>query len=222
MHGRATMTQDTTKQRAAAVDWLIVEKDYRAGIKNLRQIGAENNITEGAIRKRAKRDGWTRDLAARIQAKAEDLVRKEEVRKASTQTSLDVPTERQVVEANANAVAHVDLTNRKDVLRGMDVSRQHIDELAALNDPTFRERLEWLGQVMDESGKDEETGRDVKDKVNELYRYIIDMPGRVKMAKEVAAAVGVYVPMMRKIYKLDAEANSGASAVEDLLHKLGN
>lgn len=215
------MTQDTTKQRAAAVDWLIVEKDYRAGIKNLRQIGAENNITEGAIRKRAKRDGWTRDLAARIQAKAEDLVRKEEVRKASTQTSLDVPTERQVVEANANAVAHVDLTNRKDVLRGMDVSRQHIEELAALNDPTFRERLEWLGQVMDESGKDEETGRDVKDKVNELYRYIIDMPGRVKMAKEVAAAVGVYVPMMRKIYKLDAEANSGASAVEDLLHKLG-
>lgn len=216
------MTQDTTKQRAAAVDWLIVEKDYRAGIKNLRQIGQENGITEGAIRKRAKRDGWTRDLAARIQAKAEDLVRKEEVRKASTQTSLDVPTERQVVEANAHAVAHVDLTNRKDVLRGMDVSRQHIDELAAMNDPTFRERLEWLGQIMDESGKDEETGRDVKDKANELYRYIIDMPGRVKMAKEVAAAVGVYVPMMRKIYKLDAEANSGASAVEDLLHKLGN
>ncbi len=216
------MTQDTTKQRAAAVDWLIVEKDYRAGIKNLRQIGAENNITEGAIRKRAKRDGWTRDLAARIQAKAEDLVRKEEVRKASTQTSLDVPTERQVVEVNAHAVAHVDLTNRKDVLRGMDVSRQHIEELAALNDPTFRERLEWLGQVMDESGKDEETGREIKDKANELYRYIIDMPGRVKMAKEVAAAVGVYVPMMRKIYKLDAEANSGASAVEDLLRNLGS
>lgn len=215
------MTKDTTKLRAAAVDWLIVEKDYRAGIKNLRQIGTENGVTEGAIRKRAKRDGWTRDLGARIQAKAEDLVRKEEVRKVGTQTNLDVPTERQVVEANAHAVAHVDLTNRKDVLRGMDVSRQHIEELAALNDPTFRDRLVWLGEVMDESGVDDETGKLVKDKANELYRYIIDMPGRVKMAKEVAAAVGVYVPMMRKIYKLDAEAKEGASSIEDLLRAMG-
>lgn len=214
------MTKDT-QPRAAAVDWLIVEKDYRAGIKNLRQIGTENGVTEGAIRKRAKRDGWTRDLGARIQAKAEDLVRKEEVRKVGTQTNLDVPTERQVVEANAHAVAHVDLTNRKDVLRGMDVSRQHIEELAALNDPTFRDRLVWLGEVMDESGVDDETGKLVKDKANELYRYIIDMPGRVKMAKEVAAAVGVYVPMMRKIYKLDAEAKEGASSIEDLLRAMG-
>lgn len=214
------MTQDTTKQRAAAVDWLIVEKDYRAGIKTLRQIADEHGITHGAINKRAKRDGWDRDLSGKIQAKAESLVSKAAVSSEVSREKL--ATERQIVEANAHAVAHVDLTNRKDVLRGMDVSRQHIDELAALNDPAFRERLEWLGQIMDESGKDEETGRAVKDKVNELYRYIIDMPGRVKMAKEVAAAVGVYVPMMRKIYKLDADANSAASAVEDMLRKLGD
>lgn len=214
------MTQDTTKQRAAAVDWLIVEKDYRAGIKTLRQIADEHGITHGAINKRAKRDGWDRDLSGKIQAKAESLVSKAVVSSEVSREKL--ATERQIVEANAHAVAHVDLTNRKDVLRGMDVSRQHIDELAALNDPAFRERLEWLGQIMDESGKDEETGRAVKDKVNELYRYIIDMPGRVKMAKEVAAAVGVYVPMMRKIYKLDADANSAASSVEDMLRKLGD
>ena len=213
------MTQDNTKQRAAAVDWLIAEKDYRAGIKTLRQIAEEHGVTHGAINKRAKRDGWDRDLSGKIQAKAESLVSKAAVSNEVSKEKL--VTERQIVEANAHAVAHVDLTNRKDVLRGMDVSRQHIDELAAMNDPTFRERLEWLGQIMDESGKDEETGRDVKDKANELYRYIIDMPGRVKMAKEVAAAVGVYVPMMRKIYKLDADANSGASAVEDLLRNLG-
>lgn len=213
------MTQDNTKQRAAAVDWLIVEKDYRAGIKTLRQIADEHGVTHGAINKRAKRGGWDRDLSGKIRAKAESLVSTAAVSTAVSKEKL--VTERQIVEANAHAVAHVDLTNRKDVLRGMDVSRQHIDELAALNDPAFRERLEWLGQVMDESGKDEETGREIKDKANELYRYIIDMPGRVKMAKEVAATVGVYVPMMRKIYKLDADANSGASAVEDLLRNLG-
>ena len=213
------MTKNTTKPRAAAVDWLIVEKDYRAGIKTLRQIADEHGITHGAINKRAKRDGWDRDLSGKIQAKAETLVSKAVVSNAVSKESL--VTERQIVEANAHAVAHVDLTNRKDVLRGMDVSRQHIEELAALNDPTFRDRLVWLGEVMDESGLDDETGKLVKDKANELYRYIIDMPGRVKMAKEVAAAVGVYVPMMRKIYKLDAEAKEGASSIEDLLRAMG-
>lgn len=206
-------------EKKRRVDWDAVEPHYRAGIKSLKVLAEEFGCSDAAIVKHAKANGWTRDLQAKIQqralAKVSAAVVSEEV---SEQKKL---TERQVVEANAHAVAHVDLTNRKDVLRGMDVSRQHIEELTALNDPKFRERLEWLGQVMDESGKDEETGRDVKDKVNELYRYIIDMPGRVKMAKEVAAAVGVYVPMMRKIYKLDADANSGASAVEDLLRNLG-
>lgn len=213
------MTKDTTKPRAAAVDWLIVEKDYRAGIKTLRQIALEAGVSHVAIQKRAKAEGWTRDLQSRIQQKAQELVTRQEV--TSEVTKQKAVTERQIVEANAHAVAHVDLTNRKDVLRGMDVSRQHIEELAALNDPTFRDRLVWLGEVMDESGVDDETGKLVKDKANELYRYIIDMPGRVKMAKEVAAAVGVYVPMMRKIYKLDAEAKEGASSIEDLLRAMG-
>lgn len=213
------MTKDTTKPRAAAVDWLIVEKDYRAGIKTLRQIALEAGVSHVAIQKRAKAEGWTRDLQSRIQQKAQELVTRQEV--TSEVTKQKAVTERQIVEANAHAVAHVDLTNRKDVLRGMDVSRQHIEELVALNDPTFRDRLVWLGEVMDESGVDDETGKLVKDKANELYRYIIDMPGRVKMAKEVAAAVGVYVPMMRKIYKLDAEAKEGASSIEDLLRAMG-
>lgn len=207
------MTTSPEKHRAADADWLIVEKDYRAGIKTLRQIATEHGITHGAINKRAKRDGWDRDLSGKIHAKAESLVSKAAVSSAVSKETL--VTERQIVEANAHAVAHVDLTNRKDVLRGMDVSRQHIEELAALNDPCFRDRLEWLGEIMqapDDSGKD---------KAADLYQYIISMSGRIKMAKEVAGAVGVYVPMMRKIYKLDAEANSGASAVEDMLRKLG-
>ena len=50
---------------AKAVDWERIELDYRAGIKTLRQIADENGITHGAINKRAKRDGWERDLSHR-------------------------------------------------------------------------------------------------------------------------------------------------------------
>ena len=54
---------------AKPTDWERIELDYRAGIKTLRQIGEEHGITHGAINKRAKRDGWERDLSQKIHAK---------------------------------------------------------------------------------------------------------------------------------------------------------
>jgi hypothetical protein len=58
------------KHMATTPDWDRIELDYRAGIKTLREIADEQGITHGAINKRAKRDGWVRDLSAKIRAKA--------------------------------------------------------------------------------------------------------------------------------------------------------
>lgn len=41
-------------------DWDAIERDFRAGSRAVTSIAAEHGITEGAIRKRAKRDGWVR------------------------------------------------------------------------------------------------------------------------------------------------------------------
>lgn len=76
-----------------APDWERIELDYRAGIKTLRQIADENGITHGAINKRAKRDGWERDLSAKIHAKADVLVSKAMVSSA-------VSTESKIAEKN--------------------------------------------------------------------------------------------------------------------------
>lgn len=57
-----------------APDWEKIELDYRAGIKTLREIAADHGISHQAINKRAKRDGWSRDLSAKIRAKAEPVV----------------------------------------------------------------------------------------------------------------------------------------------------
>lgn len=46
-------------------DWEAIERDYRAGVLSLREIAIPNGITEGAIRKRAKRDGWERASVVR-------------------------------------------------------------------------------------------------------------------------------------------------------------
>ena len=60
-------------------DWEAIESAYRAGVQSVREIAAQHGITHGAINKRAKRDGWERDLKAKIKAKADALVSKREV-----------------------------------------------------------------------------------------------------------------------------------------------
>lgn len=47
------------------IDWNAVELEYRAGIKSLKAIGNEFGVSDAGILKRAKRDGWERDLSAR-------------------------------------------------------------------------------------------------------------------------------------------------------------
>ena len=118
----------TPKDKAkAAPDWERIELDYRAGIKTLRQIADENGITHGAINKRAKRDGWERDLSEKIQSKADALVSKALVSKpVSTETKV---AERQIVDANAQAVADVRLGQRDDIGRAKGITRSLLDEL---------------------------------------------------------------------------------------------
>jgi hypothetical protein len=42
------------------VDWKVVEREYRAGVKTMRKLADEHGISHAAVGKRAKRDGWTR------------------------------------------------------------------------------------------------------------------------------------------------------------------
>lgn len=201
-----------TEAKKPAIPWDVIEKEYRAGIRPLRDIAADAGVTEGAIRKRAKRDEWTRNLQAKIQAKAEEKVRKDAVRTPGTQ--LTVADEKQVVEANAEIVANADLLNRKHVVMGIDTSVAQLEELATLAMPGLQEALEHIADVMfspDKSGRDQ---------VNELYRYIISLAGRVKMAKDIAGALGTYIPMQRKILKLDADADKNEAVVDEILRRI--
>jgi hypothetical protein len=52
------MTDEAKKH----VDWELIERDYRAGIKTLRQIGEERGVSHVAIVKRSKIGGWERML----------------------------------------------------------------------------------------------------------------------------------------------------------------
>lgn len=199
------------------IDWELIERDYRAGIKTLRQIAEENGVSHTAIQKRAKKEEWTRDLTERVHQKAQELVAKREV--ANSVSKEQKVSDVETVRVYGEIVANVDISQREDVKLAMGNARGMLVELVALADPRFAAVLEEIADAFDESGPGA-NGAWKTDKANELYRYIISLSGRVKMAKELAAVHGVYVPMQRKMYRLDDDGNSKTS-VDDLLDAIG-
>lgn len=194
------------------IDWELVERDYRAGIKTLRQIAEEHGVSHVAIQKRAKKELWSRDLTQKVQQRANELVTKALV--TSEVTKEQKASEVETVRAYGEIVANVDLSQREDVKLAMANARGMLLELVQLSKPEFAEVLQWMALNFDESADN------FKDKANEAYRYIISLSGRVKMAKELAGVHGVYVPLQRKIYKLDDD-DSRKSSIDDLLTIIG-
>ena len=180
-----------------APDWERIELDYRAGIKTLRQIADEHGISHGAINKRAKRDGWERDLAAKIQAKADALVSKAAVSKpVSTETRA---AEREVIEANATAMADVLLAHRRDIQRSKSIVMRLLDELEQQTGLENALLLEELGELM---RSEDDKGQD---RLNDLYRKIISLPERAKTMKSLADSLRVTVDMQRQAFGMDAK-----------------
>lgn len=177
------------------VDWERIEVDYRAGIKTLRDIAADHDISHVAINKRAKRDGWVRDLTAKIQAKAAELVTRSLVTKSVTKEKRILESE--VITANAVNNATIEIRQREDVTFGRGVITSLMQELKGQIDN--RADLQDLGEMMrnpDAYGND---------KLNDQYMRVVSFAGRVDSAKKLADANKVQVELERRVYKIDTD-----------------
>lgn len=116
------------KKRA---DWEAIEREFRAGQFSLRAIAAAHGITEGAIRKRAKAEGWERKLADKVR----DAVREKLLRDdAGTQdgTHQQRASDKEVVEAAALRGLAVVTSHRKDLQQLHGLKRVLADRLSTV------------------------------------------------------------------------------------------
>lgn len=120
------------------VDWEGVERDYSAGLLSLREIGDKHGVSEGLVRRKATQNEWNRDLSKKIQDKADSLVRKESVR-SSVRT--EKASEKEVIEANAQAIVNVKLKHRTSIGRLNSVVDSLLAEIEVLNKDKSVENL---------------------------------------------------------------------------------
>jgi hypothetical protein len=183
-------------------DWKAIELDYRAGIKTLRQMADEQGISHAYIAKRAKTYGWERDLSAKIQAKAEQLVTKAAVTNVvTTETRV---SERDIVDANADAIAGIRLAHRRDIQRSRSVVIALLSELELQTGQENVDLLEQLGELL---RKEDENGQD---RLNDLYHKIISLPGRAKTMKDLGESLRVLVAMERQAFGMIDDKDGGA------------
>lgn len=195
----------------ASPDWEAIESAYRAGLLSVREIASQQGVTHTAINKRAKRDGWERDLKAKIKAKADSLVSKREVsRLVSTEKAV---SERQLIEASAEVIANVRMEHRGDIRRAREITNSLFDELGA--ECADVASLEKLGEMMfspDDKGQD---------RLNEIYHKVISMPERVKSVKALSDALKNLIGLERQAYDIDGpEGDNSVKKLSDLMDSL--
>lgn len=191
-------------------DWEAIERAYRAGVLSVREIAAANEVSHTAINKRAKRDGWDRDLKAKIKAKADALVSKREV--STEVSSKQAETEREIIELNAEVIANIRMAHRGDISRSRRLTNKLLDELESLTDEqgTIKELIDQL------KDGDHEDGEAMAD-VLALAKKMSALPARTKTMKELAETLKTLVALERQAYDLDVK--QGGSE-EDTLSKL--
>jgi len=190
--GGSSDGREIVKKEVKPVDWEGVERDYRAGILTLRQISDAYGTSHVSVFNRAKKEGWDRDLAAKIAAKAEALLNKQNLNEKIN----DSLSERQIVESNAQVVAIVALAHRRDIKGLRDLAARYKDELEECEDD-LQKRAAILKTLTDVQTRLIQTER-------EAYGMDRDRPADTGLSGESIAT-------LRKL-KSKLEASDGSDA----------
>lgn len=197
---------DAEKGAKPRIDWEAVEGEYRAGRRSLADIGAEYGVSAPGILKRAKKDGWARDLSGKIKAKTEAKVNESLVNaEVNARAAIN---ERQTIETNAQMLASKILDQRADI----QTARSTVQRLwsivnAQLDQPAEFSELGELLRSPDEFGQD---------KLNDIYHAAISLPQQVKNVKLLADSIKTLIELERKVLRIkddDDKPQSGVTVV---------
>jgi hypothetical protein len=199
------------KRRSARsqTDWERVEVDYRAGILTLREIGKKVGVSHQAITQKAKREGWDRDLHARIKARAEALVAKRALAAANLPAKVSrvgKATERATVEAAAEELSHV-LSGRKAMVERLRATAVKLaSEMEGMGaNPPILAALRSLAEKIEDVG----VRRDALMQINEL-ELVSTLETRISLFAKLMSGAGSLFSIEADAYGLSKEAPAGS------------
>lgn len=172
-------------------DWEAIEAEYRSGTISNAELGRKYDVSEGAIRKRAKACEWTKDLTAKVQTAVRDRLVRAEVREANARTSSR--TDAEIIEAAAETAVQVVQIHRRDVRHGRSICAALFAEL---QDTSANREL--IAECIDS-----ETQDDLSPTRRNQMMKAISLPTRARAMLDLSAAMKNLVAVERQAFSLD-------------------
>lgn len=198
-------------------DWKAVEQDYRAGIKSVRQIATEQGVSHVAIAKRAKRDEWHRDLAAKIKASADAMVTKAAV--TSPVTRMD---ENAIVHANASQQASIRIRHQANISRTSNLFLVLLGELEVTSNSEGQGLIEALMDAC-RPPKDNETEEETKRRKHrndETLQKVLSLPGRIESGKRLVEILERLTMLERIAHGIKGDEVAPGGEVADFIKSI--
>lgn len=175
------------------VDWEAVEREYRAGQLSVREIGRQFGVSHVGINKKAKAEGWSRDLAAKV---------RQEIRNRLVTGPVTTVNAKEAVETAA--------------ARGVELVRQHSAILARANAIIAKQldELDGEGDVIAEieAEIEIETAGDRNTVRRNAMLKAVSLPSRAATVRELSQALKNVIPLERQAHNLDTDDGTGDSA----------
>jgi len=191
-------------------DWEAIEAEYRSGTVSNSELGRKYDVSEGAIRKRAKAQGWTKDLTAKVQTAVRDRLVRAEVREANARTSSR--TDAEIIEAAAETAVQVVQIHRRDVRHGRTICAALFAELQDTSN-----NRELIAECIDS-----ETQDDLSPTRRNQMMKAISLPTRARAMLDLSAAMKNLVAVERQAFSLDDKDDkdkAGKTVVMNLSRK---
>lgn len=202
------------RKKGERVDWDALEVHYRTGLLSLKMIGALFGISAPAIVQHAKRQNppWIRDISSQARAKADTKV----------QTALVNSMNAEAPTVNGQRLTGTELSveTYSDVLMRVRMGQHgRFKRVAALCMEMFEELeeqvaarplLKELGDLMlspNEAGID---------RLNDMYRKVIEFPGQVRAMKDLADVIGQLTAWESRAFRLDTAPLDGTNKKRNL------
>lgn len=192
-------------------DWPAIEPHYRAGLRTMSEIAREFGVSRAAIFKHAAKQNppWLRDLEPAIKQAAQALVTKEaakvtaeQVTGYSDKVTKTAPafTDTQIVEAGASQLALVRIGHRQDIAALRAIIRGLLADLGAT--VAMPESFAIVYDVL--ANLDEPAVNTLR----EMAEIVTSLPGRTKIAKDLADAMHKCIGMEREAFGLDTKGGT--------------
>lgn len=175
------------------IDWELVEREYRAGKLSIREIARVAGCAESMIRKKAKAEGWYRDLSAKIDEQVRNKLVRSEVRTPAA-------TEREIIEAASDTNVAIITLQRKDVTALRDHEERLFAELE--KNPTKLYITQYKGKIIQK-----EVGLSVTEKAQILQILSTVRDRRVNLE--------------RIVFNIDGSRDKGKTALSEILDEIG-